>query len=134
MLPQTLVSWNNGWFCFAALAWSAYQAFVGWNYGLYIIDSAATRTTETEEGGVAARKPTKAIRHSVYGAHHAMWYFACSIFGFAALSLFVDTVGLVQVSTITAGGAAVLFAFGAVAVLGVSGALARLLYLGQRLW
>lgn len=113
---------HAAWFFLLSLGWSGYQAFVGWQYGLYIND-----TLDRPRAG--------AWRHAVYGAHHAMLYFACSVAGFVSLALASAFVTHVENWASLSGGAVtLLIALGALGVLGVSGALARLVYLGQRLW
>lgn len=122
MQIASLPTLGTGWFCWLALLWSAYQAIAGWTYGLYIIDS------------VPNTDPGPWRRYGVYGLHHGLWYLACSYAGFVSWSIGVTVAaGVKEWASIGAGLGALLVALGALAVLGVSGALARMLFLGQKL-
>lgn len=98
----------------------------GWNYGLFINETLATPRTDWR-------------RQWVYRMHHGMLYFACSFCGFVARALAASltqslTASVNAWSSLSAGSATVFLALCAGSVLGVSGALSRLLYLGQRVW
>ncbi len=122
MPPEAFPSLATSWFCWLALIWSLYQLVAGWNYGLFIV----VKIPATELG--------KARRHLIYALHHGLWYFACSYAGFASWSLAVGIAAkVIDWSAVGAGLGTLLAALVAVAVLGVSGALARMLFLGQKL-
>lgn len=110
--------------CFGVIAvlWTAVQGLAGWNYGLFINETSSAPRTDWR-------------RHAVYGLHHACQYVACSVAGFASWQKVSELLAPQDsLLAVTAPGATLTLALGAVTVLGVSGALARLLYLGQRLW
>jgi hypothetical protein len=107
-------------FVVLALVWSVIQAWAGWLYGYYIFD--ANRPNDLKK---------KVVRR-VYGFHHGALYFVCSISGFAAWGL-IDSIlrGISNWSGVTAGTVSVILGLTALSVLGISGALSRLLYLGN---
>ncbi|HLE56902.1 MAG TPA: hypothetical protein VJB15_07455 [Rhodothermia bacterium] len=122
MSPESFPSLANTWFCWLALFWSLYQAAAGWSFGLFTV------------AHIPKKDLGSARRHLIYGIHHALWYFACSYAGFASWSLAVGIAAKVSDwSNVGAGLGTLLAALVAVAVLGVSGALARMLFLGQKL-
>ena len=109
-------------FWLAAIIWSAYQGYAGREYGLYIFDQSPNTDSNT-----------KVVRHLAYGFHHGAFYFLISLSGFVAWSLINSIVEKISDwSQVTAGSAAILVALAGFSVLGVSGALARMLYLGKR--
>ncbi len=59
-----------------AIVWSAFQAFAGYQYGLYICDSAERKD-----------KPSECVRQLAYGFIHGAFYFFCSLSGFLAWRL-----------------------------------------------
>ena len=108
----------------AAIVWSAFQAYAGYQYGLYIYDSA--RKDERP-------KPCVCVRLLAYGLHHSAFYGLCSLSGFSAwrLAHWVSS-RIDNWSDVAGGTGAILVAFAVFSVLGVSGALPRILYLGKR--
>lgn len=107
-----------------AIAWSFFQAFAGYHYGLYICDSAYKPL---------ASKPSKCVRQVAYGIIHGAFYFILTFLGFLAwdhalsLSSSID-----HCSTVSGGMETFLITLAVFSVLGVSGALPRILYLGKR--
>ena len=112
-------------FLIVSIVWSVYQAYVGYWYGLYIYDNAYNKDT----------KPTRQphVRLLAYGLHHGAFYCLCSFSGFAAwcLAHWVSK-SITNWSGVTSGTGAILTALAVLSVLGVSGALPRILYLGNR--
>jgi hypothetical protein len=105
-----------------AILWSTFQGYAGLRYGLYIYDTAHSAENQ---------KPF--VRFVAYGFHHGIFYCVCSLSGFAAwclLSALSDKIG--SLSQIAGGTGAILVALGVLAVLGISGGLPRVLYLGNR--
>ncbi len=122
MTPESFPTLANTWFCWLALVWSLYQGAAGYSFGLFTVANIPTKDL----------KPAR--RHLIYGLHHGLLYFACSYAGFACWSL---AVGIASKVT-DWGGAEVglgtlLAALAVISVLGVSGALARMLFLGHKL-
>jgi hypothetical protein len=119
-----------------AMILSAFQAFVGFRYGLYICTAAHKDDDYKPKDDSSYRprppKPPNYVRWFAYGGHHALLYFVCSLSGFLAwyLALRVSS-EVVSWTEISSGTGAVLVALSVLAVLGVSGALARILYLGK---
>jgi len=123
------------WFCAFAVAWSVFQGCAGYRYGLYIFDNALSvgdGKDACRHGGIVVdslpgtKRPVRSkwVRLLAYGLHHGVFYFVCSLSGFAAW-WFIG-------SGIAGGKEAVLVALGVLAVSGISGALPRILYLGNR--
>jgi hypothetical protein len=109
-------------FLAVAVVWSVFQGYAGVRYGLYIYDSAY-------EAG--SRKPF--VRLMAYGLHHGAFYCLCSFSGFAAWCLLrglSEKIG--NWSEVAGGTGAILIALAVFSVLGVSGGLPRILYLGNR--
>jgi len=105
-----------------AVAWSACQAYAGYWYGTYIFERANL-----------CRKPH--VRICAYGAHHAAFYFFCSLCGFTAWYVAGKVsakIGVDHWSTIGGGTATILVALAVLTAVGISGALPRILYLGNR--
>jgi hypothetical protein len=106
-------------FVIVALLWSGGQAYAGYHYGLFIFDAADRKGSHA--------LPSQYVRILAYGGHHAVMYFCCSVAGFAAwylLSTRLDNAGTWSPVT--------LVALGIVSIVGVAGALPRMLYLGNR--
>lgn len=101
-----------------AATWCLFQSYVGWEYGLFICDHA--RKDVPFQGRYPALR-----RHLAYGFHHSAFYGVCTLAGFAAWS---GVGSMTDVARSSASGA-VLLSLAGVAVLGVSGALPRVLYL-----
>jgi hypothetical protein len=105
-----------------AIVWSAFQAYAGFQYGLYIYDSAHKDDSH---------KPR--VRLVAYGLHHGAFYCLCSLSGFAAWCLahwVSERIG--NWSEVAGGTGAILVALAVFSILGISGALPRILYLGNR--
>ena len=111
-------------FWIIAIIWSVYQAYVGFQYGLYICDTARKDNS---------LKPKTHVRILAYGLHHSAFYCLCSLSGFVAwrLALWISE-RITNWSDISSGTGAVLIALVVLSSLGVSGALPRILYLGNR--
>lgn len=110
-------------FCWIAAIWCLFQSYVGWEYGLYICDRARKEVPITGPCPVLRRR-------AAYGFHHSAFYGLCTLAGFLAWSVAVGArADMLQASA----SGAVLVALAGTAVLGVSGALPRVLYLGNRL-
>jgi hypothetical protein len=115
-------------FWIVALVWSAYQAFAGYQYGLWIYDNAYKMVDKNNN-----RNLKWDVRTLAYGLPHSAFYFLCSISGFVAwnLTLWVSE-RITNWSEISSGTGAILIALAVLSLLGVSGALPRILYLGTR--
>lgn len=113
---------SPGWFWIVAFVWSAFQAYTGFQYGLYICDTACKDS-----------RPKAHVRFLAYGLHHGAFYCLCSLSGFAAwcLARWVSE-RIVDWSEIAGGTGTILVALAVFAVLGISGALPRILFLGNR--
>lgn len=109
-------------FWLLALAWSGVaQGVPGYHYGTYICDR------DRKEASLSVRR--------LYGFHHAALYFTSSLAGFVAWLVLDHAVSPVeQWSQFSASTTAASVAIAAFAVLGVSGALARILYTGVKPW
>jgi hypothetical protein len=109
-------------FLIVVILWSAFQAYTGYHYGVFISDSASRN-----DGRKAC------VRLVAYGVHHGAIYFCCSVSGFAAWYL-ADRVSekIGNWSEVAAGTGAILVALAVLSIVGVSGALPRILYLGNR--
>lgn len=108
-------------FWILAIVWSLLNGAAGYQYGVYICD----------KGRPAA---SKAVQR-VYGGHHAMLYFSTSGSGFLGWHLLVSLATRVADWTqLSASATTVLVAIAAFSVLGVSGALARILHTGIKPW
>lgn len=119
MWLATFPNFHPVWFWLIAISWSAFQGYTGWVYGLFIAQSNASAS--------------RVARALAYGAHHAAFYVLCASAGFGAWALASHTsTRIYDWSSIAGGTAALLVALGAFAVAGVSGALPRILYLGNR--
>ena len=107
-----------------AIVWSAFQAYVGFQYGLYIYKSAYPCKDD---------RPKACVRLLAYGLHHGAFYCLCSLSGFLAwcLAYWVSS-RIGNWSDVAGGTGAILVALSVFSVLGVSGALPRILYLGNR--
>ncbi|MEA3246263.1 MAG: hypothetical protein U9Q74_08925 [Gemmatimonadota bacterium] len=119
---------NCPWpFWLVALAWSAFQSYAGFHYGVWIYNVA-----HRDKDGNLADIDEK-VRDRAYGAHHAAFYALCSLSGFVAwsglavLARHVDTW-----SSVSGGTATLMVALGVFTVAGISGALPRSLFLGNR--
>jgi len=78
---------------------------------------------------------TGRARHAIYGLHHGMLYFVCSFAGFEAWALGSSLAARIDGwSSLSGGTATVIIGLATLILLGISGALPRLLYLGQKLW
>ena len=125
-----------------ALACSVFQAYAGYHYGLFIYEQAFKENgglyiSRDEIHGRGWKENVKyhkwRKRVLAYGLHKAVFYFSCSFFGF--VSLYVAAGILFDVkdwSQTTPGTATILTALCVISVAGVSGALARILFLGKR--
>ena len=103
------------------VAWSAFQGVAGYQYGVFICSKGRPHAGQT------VRK--------IYGFHHAALYVACAFAGFVAWHLLTAlTASITDWSRLPGSADTVLLAIAAFSVLGVSGALARILYLGNKLW
>lgn len=123
-LPLQIVHFPGSspfWFGILAIVWSAFQAYAGFQYGLWIYDSTHTNFN-TEHGRLTA-----------YGFHHSLFYCVCSLSGFIAWYLLhLASKGIDNWTTVAGGTGAILIALAVVSVAGVSGSLPRILYLGGR--
>jgi hypothetical protein len=109
-------------FWLAAVGWSIYQFLCGYQYGLYIFNSHRTEELHRVR-----------VRAWFYGVHHGALYFVCALSGFIAWKLTLQmsaTIG--NWSNVATGTGAVLVALALLSVVGVSGILPRILYLGNR--
>jgi len=109
-------------FWFAAIVWSVFQGYAGREYGLYIFDKA--RENDSNK---------KRVRQLAYGFHHGAFYFLCSLSGFVAWCIgnqVSEKIG--NWAEVAAGTGAILVALVVVSIVGISGALPRILYLGNR--
>ena len=108
-------------FWIVAIVWCVYQGYAGFQYGLFICDT-GRKNIET--------KPY--VRVISYGLHHGAFYCLCSISGFAAWRI-ADWVSkeLAGWSQIISGTGALPGALTLISVTGISGGLARLLFLGK---
>jgi len=107
-----------------AILWSGFQAYAGFHYGLYICDNAERKSDSPE--------PSRCTRLLAYGVHHGIFYFTSSLSGFVAWRLaHWVTSGIGNWADIAGGTGAVLVALTVLSILGVSGALSRILYLGK---
>lgn len=105
-----------------AVLWSVFQGYAGLRYGLYIYDSAYK---------AGDRKPF--IRLVAYGLHHGAFYTICSVSGFVAWCLLGGLFEKISDwSEVGGGTGAILIALVVLTVVGVSGGLPRVLYLGNR--
>ena len=105
-----------------AFAWSSFQFFAGYCYGIFIFERANLCRT-------------KLVRIGAYGIHHAAFYFLCSVAGFTSwyvANRMSEKIEGCNWSTIGGGTGAMFVALVAVSIIGVSGALPRILYLGNR--
>ena len=109
-------------FWIVAFFWSAFQAYTGFQYGLYICDAACKDP-----------RPKPHVRFLAYGLHHGAFYGLCSLSGFAAWRL-VPLVSekIVNWSDVAGGTGAILIALTVFTVAGISGALPRILFLGNK--
>ena len=118
------------WIC--AIAWSLFQSFAGYRYGLFIFDSAYA---ETKDKKITPR-PTDKVRQIAYGVHHGVFYFLCSLSGFIAsdsLPLITEKIEKANAwAEISGGTGTILIALTLLLCLGVSGGLPRILFLGNR--
>jgi len=109
-------------FWLVAFVWSAYQALCGYQYGLYIFNSHRKEELRRVR-----------VRCWFYGIHHAAFYFLCALSGFIAWIFGLQLSSkIVNWSEVTTGTGAVLIALVVLSVVGVSGILPRILYLGNR--
>ena len=114
----TLPTSSPIFFWIVAIAWSSFQSYAGYHYGVFIFDTAERKNSHT---------PPQLVRRLAYGAHHGAMYFCCAFAGFAAWYLIASRF-------VSSGNwsSAVTVALGLVSIVGVSGALPRMLYLGNR--
>jgi hypothetical protein len=110
-------------FLIVAIIWSSFQAYAGYHYGVFI----------SERAGLCR---DKSVRFWAYGIHHGAIYFWCSVSGFAAWYL-ADRLSqeikeIEHWSEVATGTGAILIALAVLSIVGVSGALPRILYLGNR--
>jgi len=109
-------------FWIAATVWSTIQGIAGYWYGIYIYDSRA----------VDEYVRPKYVKPFAYGFHHGAFYFLCSLSGFVAWYLANLVSGRIgNWSEVAGGTGAILVALAVFSVLGISGALPRILYLGK---
>jgi len=108
------------WFSILAIGWSAFQFYAGYNYGTYIYDQAFKNETRDKRKRIWA-----------YGVHHGIQYFICCLAGFIAWLLLISMTKCPNCENFDTGYGAILFALFAFSVIGISGALARILYLGK---
>lgn len=109
-------------FWIIACAWSIFQGYAGFRYGLYIYDLAQNSST-----------PNQFVRFTAYGLHHGAFYCLCSLSGFTAWRfLIVLSEKVINWSEISGGTGAVLISLAVISVVGVSGGLPRILFLGNR--
>jgi hypothetical protein len=120
------------WFWPCVFVWSAFQFYTGFWYALSIYDSAYSDPSRCEICAKPTRK--KHVKCFAYGFHHGAFYFLCSFSGFAAWYLLAYLIAdrIINWPSITGGAGTVLIALAALAVSGISGALPRILYLGNR--
>lgn len=108
-----------------AIVWSTIQGIAGYWYGIYIYDSSEVNRFV---------RP-KYVKPFAYGFHHGAFYFLCSISGFIAWCLALKIAEKINIindwSAVSGGTATILTALLLIAVLGVSGALPRILFLGR---
>ena len=108
-------------FWLIAIVWSVSHGVAGYQYGTYICDKARPDVA-------------KGVR-CVYGGHHAMLYFTTSFSGFVAWPLLTSLSSrIADWSQVPVSAATLFVAIAAFAVLGVSGALARILHTGLKPW
>jgi hypothetical protein len=129
----TLPADHPRWFFALALIWSGYQAVAGWVFGLYTFDRAHPKSSEQQRPSEAApAAPWQ--RFLVYALHHSAFYFICTVFGFASWRVLSVALGRVDSwGNLSAGAGTVLIALATFVLVGVSGILPRILYLGNRL-
>ena len=109
------------WFSVIAILWSLFQSYAGYQYGIYIFTTARNDNSPWH------------VRVLAYGLHHALWYFVCSFSGFVAWYLAeMVAMRVCNWSEVANGTGVVFVALAAIALMGVSGALSRLLYLGKK--
>jgi hypothetical protein len=123
-----------------------FQGYTGYWYGLYIYDSAfkdlelkdlnlklkALELKALELNASTSCSRPKYVRTLAYGIHHGCFYGLCSLSGFVAWHLAVSLVKSINFPTVGGGTATILIALAVFAVLGVSGALSRILFMGKR--
>ena len=118
-------------FWIGAIAWCLFQGFSGYRYGLYIFDSAYAATKDKKPS-----RPAENVRQIAYGVHHGAFYFICSLSGFIAWTLAPQVAEKIEKANawteISGGSGAILIALAVLALLGVSGGLPRILFLGNR--
>jgi hypothetical protein len=115
------------WFWIVAIIWSVIQGYAGNYYGLYIYKSAY------ERNGSPRPRLKPCVQFFAYRLPHILFYFVCSMSGFVALYLaYLVSVRICNWSEVASGTGAILIALAVFSVLGVSGALPRILYLGNR--
>lgn len=92
-------------------------------YGLFIHKQAADKVSQE-----------KRVRYGVYALHHALLYFASSLFGFFCLELMLGITARVgSWSTLPASTGALLAGLAAFSIAGITGSLAAVLYRGGKL-
>jgi hypothetical protein len=111
-------------FYLIAILWSIFQAIAGYHYGLYIFNSA------NDKGKVGMNEFWATL---AYPIHHAFFYALCSLSGFIAWHIaYLIVAQITDFRNISTGTGAVLIALSLLALSGISGALPRILYLGNR--
>jgi len=111
-------------FYLIAILWSIFQAIAGYHYGAYIYNSA------NDKGKVRMKIYWPIL---AYPVHHAAFYALCSLSGFIAWHIAYLLASQIRCwADISTGSSAVLIALLLLAISGISGALPRILYLGNR--
>ena len=134
------------WFMLLALLafiWSAVQFYAGYHYGLFIYEEAfkdkpdlyiSRESIEQRRWRQNAKDHKWRKRVIAYALHHGIFYFSCSLFGFAALYLAVGlSIDIKDWSQVTPGTATILTALFVILIPGVSGVLARILFFKNRI-
>jgi len=118
-------------FYLIATAWSIFQYYAGYTYGLFIINSTDHQLKNSNGYKEATEKwpgATDRNRKWAYGFQHGAFYFICTFSGFVALNfaylVWQENCSWESLPTIFI----VLCIY---AVVGISGALPRILFLGK---
>lgn len=112
-------------FYIIAISWSLFQAHAGYHYGLFIFDSACDTGKQSMNKNWAKKW--------AYAVPHSALYFLCTFSGFLALFLtYLLASKIDDWLNISGGTGAIFVALALFTVSGISGALPRMLYLGQR--
>jgi len=105
-------------FLIAAIIWSCFQFYAGYYYGVFIFDTADRK---------GSPMPPERVRKLAYGIHHGAMYFCCAVVGFSAWYL-----AAYRFASYGNSSPGVTIALAIISIVGVSGALPRMLYLGNR--